>query len=107
MKTLFAESEEFAAEARALFNPIARRNNELARRLKRASDDLVEHVQEGMCSTGRERRREYAAARSSALEALACIHAAESVGCLPTGDLGLGARAKALVARLDGVQKAA
>jgi 4'-phosphopantetheinyl transferase EntD len=107
MRTLYVESEEFAAEARALFNPIARRDTDLARRLKRASDDIVEHVQEGMCSTGRERKREYAAARKCALEALACIHAATSVGYLPGGDLGLGLRVKALVERLDGIQKAA
>jgi hypothetical protein len=104
---VFVESEAFAVDARALLNPIAKRDADLARRLKRATDALVEHVNEAMCVTGRDRRREYASAHALALEALACIHAAQSVGYLRDGDLGLGPRAKALAGRLAENRKAA
>ena len=72
MSTLYVESAALAAEVRVLLSPVARRDQDLARRLRRACDDVPMHVAEGMCHTGRARRLEYGAALGSAREALAC-----------------------------------
>jgi four helix bundle protein len=100
MSTLYVESVGLASDVRALLSPIARRDQELAKRLRRACDEVPLHIAEGMCSTGREKRLEYGAAASSAREALACVRAAESVGYLPTGDEGLYERLDRLLSRI-------
>jgi four helix bundle protein len=89
-----------ALDVKGLLSPIARRDQDLARRLKRASDDVPLHVAEGMCSTGREKRSEYGAALGSAREALACVRAAESVGYLKEGDGGVSERIEQLLDRI-------
>ena len=85
MSTLYVDSVALASEVRDYLTPIVRRDPDLARRLKRACDDVPVHVAEGMCSTGRKRRSEYGAALVSAREAIACMRAAESVGYLRDG----------------------
>jgi len=89
VSTLYVESVALTVDVRVLLSPIARRDQDLARRLKRACDDVPLHVAEGMCTVGRARRLEYGAALGSAREALACVRAAESVGYLREGDQGL------------------
>jgi four helix bundle protein len=100
VSTLYVESAELAVEARSLVVPIARRDQELAKRLKRAFDGVPEHIAEGMCSTGRTKRQEYGAALGSAREALACVRAAESVGYLPDDPRSITARVQKLLDRI-------
>jgi four helix bundle protein len=100
MTTLYLDSVGLASDVRVLLSPIARRDQDLAKRLRRACDDVTLHVAEGMCETGRGKRLEYGAALSSAREALACLRAAESVGYLHT-DEGLAERLTQLVTRLQ------
>ncbi len=102
MGTLYVESVGLASDVRSLLAPIARKDQDLARRLKRACDGVPEHVAEGMCLTGRARRLEYEAAVSSAREALGCLRAAESIGYLPDGDDQLAERITQLLVRLSG-----
>ena len=100
MATLYVESAALAVDVRLLLPPIARRDQDLARRLKRACDDVPLHVAEGMCSTGRVRRQEYGAALGSAREALQCVRAAEGVGYLREGDQGLSSKLHHVLDRL-------
>jgi four helix bundle protein len=100
MSTLYVESAALAAEVRLVLSSIARRDQDLARRLKRACDDVPLHVEEGMCHTGRTRRLEYGAALGSAREALACVRAAESVGYLREGDQGLSIKINHVLDRI-------
>lgn len=100
MSTLYVESVSLATEVRLLLSPIEKRDQELARRLKRACDDVPLHVAEGMCATGRARRLEYGAALGSAREALACVQAAQSVGYLKQGDQGLSSKINHVVDRI-------
>ena len=100
VSTLYVESAELAAAARSLINPIARHVQDLSKRLKRAFDDVPEHIAEGMCSTGRMKRQEYGAALGSAREALACVRAAESVGYLPEDPTSITARMQRLLDRI-------
>ena len=101
MSTLYLDSIGLASDVRALLSPIARRDQELAKRLRRACDGVPEHIAEGMCLTGRSRRQEYEAARVSAREALACLQAAESVGYLRDNHQGLSLRIEGLVRRIS------
>lgn len=103
MTTLYVESVALSADVRLLLSPIARKDQDLAKRLKRACDDVPLHVAEGMCATGRDRRGEYGAALDSAREALACVRAAESVGYLREGDNGLSARIEHVLERILGL----
>ena len=100
MSTLYVESAALAAQVRVLLSPIAKRDQDLARRLKRACDDVPLHVAEGMCNVGRTRRIEYGAALGSAREALACVKAAESVGYLREGDQGLSSKINHVLDRI-------
>jgi four helix bundle protein len=100
MSTLYLDSIGLASDVRTLLSPIARRDHDLAKRLRRACDEVPEHIAEGMCLTGRPRRAEYEAARVSAREALACLRAAETVGYLPD-DEGLSLRLQGLVRRIS------
>jgi four helix bundle protein len=100
MTTLYVESMGVASDVRDLLTPIARRDQDLAKRLRRACDDVPLRIAEGMCSTGRERRLEYGAALGSAREALACVRAAESVGYLKDGDPDLRERIERLLDRI-------
>lgn len=101
MSTLYLDSVGLASDVRGLLSPIARRDQDLAKRLRRACDEVPEHIAEGMCLTGRPRRAEYEAARVSAREALACLRAAETVGYLRDGDEGLSMRIEGLVRRIS------
>ncbi len=103
MSTLYVESAALAVQVRVLLSPIARRDQDLARRLKRACDDVPMHVAEGMCHTGRTRRLEYGAALGSAREALACVKAAEGVGYLREGDQGLSLKISHVLERIVSV----
>jgi four helix bundle protein len=94
------DSVGLAADVRALLSPIARRDQELAKRLRRACDEVPLHLAEGMCSTGRVKRLEYGAAVGSAREALACVRAAASVGLLTGGDAGVSERLERLLRRI-------
>jgi four helix bundle protein len=100
VSTLYVESAALAAEARLLVSPIARRDQDLARRLRRAFDDVPFHIAEGMCSTGRTKRHEYGAALGSAREALACVRAAESVGYLASDSTTIRTRMQKLLDRI-------
>lgn len=100
MSTLYVESADLAAEARSLIVPIARRDQDLAKRLKRAFDEVPEHIAEGMCSTGRQKRQEYGAALGSAREALACVRAAQSVGYLRDDPGSITGRMQKLLDRI-------
>jgi four helix bundle protein len=82
VSTVYVESVALAADVRDWLSPIAKRDQDLARRLKRAVDGVPLHIAEGMYNTGRSKRQEYRAALGSAREALACVRAAESVGYL-------------------------
>lgn len=100
--TLYNESVGLASEVRVRISPIARRDQDLAKRLRRACDDIPLHVAEGMCSTGRAKRVEYGAAAGSAREALACLQAAESVGYLRNAeDDDLRQRLRNLIERIQ------
>lgn len=101
MKTLYQESLELASEARGAIESILRRDAELGRRLKRACGSVTEHVEEGMCLTGRARRREYQAACASAREAVACIRAAVSNAYLRDRERELEGRLAALASRIE------
>jgi four helix bundle protein len=101
MSTLYLDSIGLASDVRALLSPLARRDQDLAKRLRRACDEVPEHIAEGMCVTGRSRRVEYEAARVSAREALACLRAAESVGYLLDDHQGLSSRIQGLVRRIS------
>lgn len=98
--TLYGDSEALAADLRPLLVLLGRIDPTLARKLKRASDELSMHVTEAMCTTGRERRDEYEAALVSARDTLACLRAAEGVGLMANTDLDLEGRAQRLVARI-------
>jgi four helix bundle protein len=98
--TLYIDSVGVTADVRVMLAPIARRDQDLARRLRRACDEVPEHIAEGMCLTGRSRRQEYMAALGSAREALACLRAAESVGYLDV-DAGLALRLERLLTRIS------
>jgi hypothetical protein len=98
--TLYGDSEALALELRPLLALLARVDQGLARKLKRASDELGEHVTEAMCTTGRERRDEYEAALVSARETLACLRAAESVRLLSNPEADLEGRLQRLMTRL-------
>jgi four helix bundle protein len=100
MSTVYMESVGLAADVRVLLTPIARRDQDLAKRLRRACDEVPLHLAEGMCSTGRAKRLEYGAAVGSAREVLACLRAAESVGYLREGDAGLSTRVEQLLRRM-------
>jgi hypothetical protein len=97
------ESVGLASDVRVLLSPIARRDQDLAKRLRRACDEVPLHLAEGMCSTGRVKRLEYGAAVGSAREALACVRAATSVGLLRDGDGGLALRLERLLGRIVGM----
>ncbi|MFT3921405.1 MAG: four helix bundle protein [Myxococcales bacterium] len=101
MSTLYLESVGLASDVRALLSPIARRDQDLAKRLRRACDGVPEHIAEGMCLTGRPRRVEYEAARISAREAMACLRAAEGVGFLSDGGDRLYSRIEGIVRRIS------
>jgi four helix bundle protein len=103
VKTLYRESLDLASDARGAIESILRRDAELGRRLKRACGSICEHVEEGMCLTGRARRREYQAASASAREALACVRAAASNAYLRDRDheLELEGRLTALAGRIE------
>ena len=100
VSTLYVESVSLAAEVNLLWSQIGKRDQGLARRLKRACQDVPLHLAEGMCATGRARRKEYGAALGSAREALACVRAAESIGYLERGDQGLRERLSQVVDRI-------
>lgn len=100
MSTVYVESSELAAEVRLLIQSISRRDQDLARRLKRASDEVPVHIAEGMCATGRSKRAEYGAAVASARETLACLRAAEGVGLLAQSSSDLRQRVQALLDRI-------
>ena len=100
MTTLYMESVALASDVRSLLTPIMRKDQGLGRRLKRAADEVPEHLAEGMSTTGRTRRAEYGAALGSAKEALACVRAAASVGYLSEREREIEARIKQLVDRM-------
>jgi hypothetical protein len=102
MSTPYIDGVALATEARPLLAPLARRDADLAKRLRRVCDEVPEHLEEAMYLTGRRRRAEYAQAEQAAREALACLRAAESVGYLPAGGAELKAKITALLARLAG-----
>lgn len=100
MTTLYMESVAIASDIRALLPPIMRRDQDLARRLKRASDEAPEHLAESMCLTGRAKRVHLAAAQAAVKEVLACVRAAVSVGHLKVHDPALEARIDQLARRI-------
>jgi hypothetical protein len=100
MSTLYLDSVGLAAGVRFALTAISRRDQDLARRLRRASDQVPEHLAEGMCLTGRERRIEYRAAVDATREAIACLQAAESVGALAEEDRPLRQRMEHFLSRL-------
>jgi cell fate (sporulation/competence/biofilm development) regulator YlbF (YheA/YmcA/DUF963 family) len=101
MSTLYMESLALASELRSLVVQLMRREPELARRLKRASDEAPERLAESMCLTGRARRHELEAARSALREVLACVRAAVGAGHLKERDAALEARLGELVQRIS------
>jgi hypothetical protein len=76
------------------------RNPELARRLKRASDEAPERLAESMCLTGRARRHELEAARGALREVEGCIRAALGAGHLKERDRPLEAKLEELLRRI-------
>jgi four helix bundle protein len=99
--TLYGDSDALAADMRTLLNALHRADPGLARKLKRAVDDVGVHVTEAMCTTGRERRDQYGAALLSARETLACLRAAETAGFLVNeARVHLEGGAERLIARL-------
>jgi biotin carboxylase len=102
MGTMYIDSVGLAADVRPLLAAIARRDQELARRLRRACDEVPEHIAEGMCLTGRQRRQRYGQAGQAASEALACLRAAEGEGIQAPGFSELGTRLQRLIGRLSG-----
>lgn len=100
MSTLYVESVALQTAVRERIQPLLRRDQDLAKRLKRAADDLPDRIAEGMSTTGRARRKEYSAALSSAREALACVKAAESVGYLHDENDELSQRIERLLERI-------
>jgi len=89
MTTLYSDSVALAAEARLLLPTLLRKDPALGRRFKRVCDEVPVRVAEGMSSTGRAKRTQYAAARDLTKEALACLRAAASVGYLSDRDLAI------------------
>jgi four helix bundle protein len=100
MTTLYMESVALASDVRSLLAPIMRKDQGLGRRLKRAADEVPEHLAEGMSNTGRVRRSEYGAALGSAKEALACVRAAASVGYLSERERLIEGRLEQLMERM-------
>jgi four helix bundle protein len=100
MTTLYMDSVALAADVRLLMPALTRKDQALARRLKRLCDELPKHISEGMSSTGRARRSAYAAALGSAREALACVRAALSVGYLNDPERELEGKLSQLVSRM-------
>lgn len=100
MTTLYMESVALASDVRSLLTPIMRKDQSLGRRLKRAADEVPEHLAEGMSTTGRTRRAEYGAALGSAKEVLACVRAAAGVGYLSEREGEIEERIKQLVDRM-------
>ena len=101
MTTLYMESVALASDVRSVLPPIMRKDQELGRRLKRACDDVPQHLAESMCHTGRAKRAELVAALGSAKEALACVRAAESMGFLTERDWPIEGRLRQLVERMQ------
>ncbi len=101
MSTLYVESEAVVADVRPVVASIARKDQDLARKLKRACDELPERIAEGMCLTGRARRQEYEAARKAARDAHGCLRAAQGTGALAEVGDELIARMAALLSRID------
>lgn len=100
MSSLYTEGLGLLADVRPLLSPIARKDHDLTRRLKRACDDVPEHLAEAMCVTGRARKLEYEGAAKALREALGCVRAAEGAGYLPQSNEELTERMESLLLRL-------
>lgn len=100
MSTLYMASVDLASELRPLVVQLMRSNPDLARRLKRASDEAPERLAESMCLTGRARRHELEAARAALREVEACVRAALGAGHLKEPDRPLEARLQELLRRV-------
>jgi len=101
MTTLYMDSVALASEVRNLQLLVMRRDQDLGRRLKRAADEIPEHLAEAMCLTGRDRRAELEAARRGLRELLECVHAALGAGHLKEREVELEAHIEGLIARID------
>lgn len=102
MSTLYLESVELASEVRMHLPRLMQKDQDLARRMKRSSDELTLHLEESMLATGRARRFELRAAEAALTELLGCARAAVGAGRLDVSALSLETRAEALRARLHG-----
>lgn len=102
MSTLYLESVELAAQVRTHLPRLMQKDQDLARRMKRSSDEVTLHLEESMLATGRLRRFELRAAEAALTELLGCVRAAVGTGRLELAALSLETRAEALRARLSG-----
>jgi four helix bundle protein len=79
---------------------IERRDRDLGRQLRRASESIALNVHEGMYSRGRNRAARYHTALGSAGEVLACIQVAQCFRAAPNIDAALIDALQRIVATL-------
>lgn len=92
MSNLYQDSLQLTHDVRGYLDPIQRRDAQLARRLKRASDGVVRSMEESLWMRGRQKRKHVREALGHAMETSACLRAAESIGYVDEVDAGLIAR---------------
>ncbi|MEM7136016.1 MAG: four helix bundle protein [Myxococcota bacterium] len=74
-------------EMAPLIERIARRDQDLARQLRRASMSMPLNINEGMYSGGKNRSARLTNAMASAKESVACLEVAEAVGYLDVASI--------------------
>jgi four helix bundle protein len=80
MLKIYDDMLDAVREMRGLLAAIEKRDNDLARQLRRAASSVVLNVAEGSGSFGRMRTARYRTALGSARETLACLRVAETFG---------------------------
>ena len=80
MSNVYQDAWLLTRDVREYVEPIQRRDAELARRLKRASDAVGSELDESLVARGRQRKRRFKDALGHAREASACLRAADAAG---------------------------
>jgi len=91
---------EVLGELRAVVERVERRDQDLARQLRRAASSILLNCGEGSYSQGRNQRARFHTAMGSAAETLACLHVAMAFGYIDGCDAGLLDRLDRIIATL-------